>query len=331
MSDNILVGGDAQALIKAAQDSVPVKVIAGGHHGAHIIDVGESRSVHDISEMMAKHAARPRLVTGTSVHESLDSLATHASRYRNVESVGFVSPQQSKAVVVYDYYNARDYTCDGDVKPEWRQWRAEWTANPHESWKRWLAKNGDSMDPVEFGEHLELTALDLIPAPQEGDPGSAALLQLADRLRVSFGDPSDIIDLARGFKVNVDRVVEAVTTLQSGETSITYKESHETGGGKSGGEKSSAKAPGLFCIAIPRFEGDKMRYRVAVKLRYRPTSGGIKWRYELHNIEDIDRAAWDGVAQQLASKTRELTEPLEGEQAEPFPVFIGQPEGRATP
>lgn len=320
--------GDAQAIIDAVSALTEGRTLINSDLvGIHVVDMPEGRKVEDLTPFLDRYALQPRRRAGCSRHESLASLVDHARRFRDPDSAAFVSTHEGRVLVVYDYDRSGGPDDEGQRR---RAHRAQWTPKPHESWTRWTARDGKALDPIEFAEILEDGALDLLPPPETGPDASEAdrrLCDLAARMHVTFGDPETIIALARGFKVNVDRKVESAVTLQSGEISMVYSETHSEDG-RTSKERSALKVPGLFLIRVQRFDGDPAGYRVAVKLRYRPKAGGVAWTYSLHDIEAVERAAWAGLAQQLKDGVEaDSPDGAPGEPPPPFPVFNGEPEG----
>lgn len=298
----------------------------------YLLDVPDENRHFNIMKEMERAAGRPDRITGTSQHSNLASLAAHATRFRDQDSGAFIDQDLGKITVIYNYDEPPVSARDIDAAPRWRDHRAEWALSSHEAWTRWTGLAGEWLDAKDFAEHLEASALDLIPKPDLEDASTPAdLVMLAKRLRVNYGDPDEILNVAKSFKVNASVEIEQAQTLQSGEMQVSFKESHTPpGGGK-------VTVPGLFLIALHRFEGDPNLYRIPVKLRYATRGGGVKWRYELHQQRAIDRAAWMSLGASLANLVERPATPQttpDGQEIgktvfptpPPFPIFYGAPE-----
>lgn len=300
----------------------------------HLLDLPKDRHLVDVTEFLDRHADAPRRVAGTGRHESLASLIAHARAYRDDRSVAFVSPEAGAIQVVYDYYMAGGEGPGRVGMAGWRQHRAEFKIAEHPDFLRWKAYAGQPLSGAEFAELLEDGALQLHDAPAGESQWAAAMRLLAARLNVNWGTPADIISLARTFKVKAETEIVSAQTLASGETEIAFKETHRDGQG--GGP---IRAPGLFLIAVPIFEGDVAAYRIAVKLRYRLHGASVVWSYQLHDVENLEREAWADLARRFragveAATAGERVDPETGDVIDPefppaFPVYIGRGEGPA--
>lgn len=284
----------------------------------------EGRKLVDLTDRLDALDNTPRFRRGTANHETLDSLIAHTRRFRDHDSAGFVSPAGGNVTTVLDYNGEGG---PGDKTQRWGKHRAKWVPKAHEAWTRWARKNEETLTPQELGEHLEAAALDLIDPPStEGSDRDRELITLAERMHVKFGAPAEIIGLARDFKIRTESETAQVQALQSGETHVVFKEDHLDAAG------AKLVVPGMFLIAIPVFDGDPQNYRIAVKLRYRKKNQSVVWSYSLHAWQDVERAAWAGIARQLAERvalpeTDPETGEILGDAPAPFPVFIGRPEG----
>ncbi|MFN4124465.1 DUF2303 family protein [Pannonibacter indicus] len=108
--------------------------------------------------------------------------------------------------------------------------------------------------------------------------------------------PAQVMELSRGLQVNVAATVKNAQTLQTGEGSIQFEETHHDASGK------PLKVPGLFILQTEIFfMGTPVR--MPVRLRYRSGGGRIKWffqiwRPDLHVTERI-RADLDVIRDKL--------------------------------
>lgn len=252
----------------------------------------------DVKPLIEAIRGKPAQRKGTAKAATVDSFIDLVNRSGDGHSAIFIDPdwRKPKFTAVLDYNLARseddtDAAAGGrdsigagdDAHARFGNHRVVYEFPQSESWKQWLhddanqraaRKENPLLDQEEFAKFIE-DHIHEITSPTEGE---AADLQRKFRTRCAGAN--DMLDLARGLEVTVGRAIKSQTRLASGERAIVFTEEHATGAGQ------PIDVPGLFLIEIPLFyRGDTVR--VTVLLRYRATSGGVKWAYELYRPDEI--------------------------------------------
>jgi len=166
--------------------------------------------------------------------------------------------------------------------------------------KAWRSATGSMMKVSEFAEFLDDRIADLA-MPEEWE-----VKEYGDLFQSTFANPASMMQLSRGLKIRVDSVISETRILQSGEGEIVWQEEHKDANGK------KLIVPGLFCIAIPVFEGG-LRERFICRLRYRTFSGSISWVFTIFDLDNRFRQIVEAEATAAANGTE-------------LPLFRGHPE-----
>jgi uncharacterized protein YfdQ (DUF2303 family) len=173
-----------------------------------------------------------------------------------------------------------------------------------DEFEAWVSNNGKAFNQVEFAAFVEEHIADMAVADMAADG------ELEKLFRTRFALPTEMVDLSRGLRVNVDERVTNAFTLQSGEAEIQFSTEHK------GADGAKLVVPGLFLLCLPVFiDGDMVR--VPARLRYRvlPGEGAIKWSYQLYRWELLLR---ERVRSDLAVVVKQTA----------LPAFEGAPEKR---
>lgn len=268
------------------------------------------------SSVFDSYRARPLQLRGTATLLSLDSLIEHANRFKDADSVVFANDDRTAPSInaVYDYHEpANDGGDDrgiADATDIARHMlhRATFAFPLSDEWKAWMAKDGKAMPMVEFAEFLEERVIDvlhLIPGEDEMSE------DLQKYIAASGGDgglatPQKLVELSRGLQVHETSVVREANKLSSGEAQLIFKSEHSDENGE------PLRVPGLFLIAIPVFRSGAF-YRMAARLRYRKTAGGIVFWYDLWRVDRTFDHAFREACERVKVETG-------------LPVLLGKPE-----
>ncbi|GAB5502731.1 DUF2303 family protein [Pyruvatibacter sp.] len=272
----------------------------------------------------------PKRAAGRAILTRLDSFVLHVMRHKTEETVIFAAEplkpsDPAHLLAVYDYHgrvNDLDGSAlSGPVGPQFGDHGAKYPFPLSEEWETWFGQDGAIMGQSDFAAFIEDNILDVeepgsIVAlveeqsdegiPTESARSAARLLEIRDKLGVSLAGIAALQELSRGLELNVDERIAQRTNLQSGEGEITFTTEHTDSDGQ------ALKVPGMFIIAIPLFKNGDI-WRLAVRLRYRPVSGSVKWWFELHRPEYTFKKAFDEVLKDVQAETG-------------CPVLVGKPE-----
>ncbi|MCG6115060.1 MAG: YfdQ family protein [Mesorhizobium sp.] len=267
--------------------SVPVALTRGEHP-----QVG---SLHRLLEEYRVHPARKR---GTAEAQTFDAFCEMTNRHKTDHSAIFADATWTKPsfTAVIDYHEAAN-----GGQADFCQHRIRYDFPLSDEWRAWIAKNGEAMSQQDFAWFLEDRVAELAA------PTDVEKVQLEHQFQTTVATPAQVVELSRGLTVAVAASVKAHTTLQSGEGSIQFDESHNDGAGQ------KLKVPGIFILDIaPFFMGETIR--VPVRLRYRVREGKVMWFYQIYRP---DLAITEHVRHRLFD-ARDRTA---------LPAYEGKPEG----
>ncbi len=220
-----------------------------------------------------EYRANPLARLGTAHMLSLDSLIDHANRFKDGDSVLFANDDRNRPslTAVLDYHRA-----GADADPRFGRHRSTFAFPLSDEWQAWMEKNGQSLSMAEFAEFLEDRVIDVLHLIPEEDELSEDLQKF---INAGGGDaliatPQRLVELSRGLQVHESSAVREAIKLSSGEAQIMFQSEHTDGAGE------PLRVPSLFLIAIPVFRNGPL-YRLAARLRYRKTPGGIVFWYDL--------------------------------------------------
>ena len=171
-----------------------------------------------------------------------------------------------------------------------------------DEFKAWVDRNGKPFNQIDFATFVEDHIADM-SAPMDHE-----IEEFEKLFRSKFALPTEMIDLSRGLRVNVEERVTNAFMMQSGESELQFSTEHKD----SKGEK--LVVPGLFMLCLPVFI-DGSVVRIPARLRYRvvPGEGTILWSYNLYRWEVLLR---ERVQSDFANAVKQTG----------FPAFEGAPE-----
>lgn len=220
----------------------------------------------DVSHFLEAYRTRPERKAGIARALTLASFIDLVNRHKTADSVIFADTTWTKPsfTAVIDYHQNASA---GD--PAFGKHRIGYAFPLSEEWQAWVATNGKAMSQRDFAAFLEDRIADL------SSPTDFERNNLERDFGTTLATPAELIRLSRGLQVNVDAKVKRAVNLQTGESEISFEETHKDADGK------PIKVPGLFVLSIaPFFMGDKVR--VPVRLRYRVAGENIAWFYQIY-------------------------------------------------
>jgi len=262
--------------------------------------VPKGKELKSVKPLLDEYLKAPERRRGSSSLRDLASFIAAVERFKGDESAVFADPNRSAPSVtaVFDYHPK-----GGDAtKADWLGHRAVYAPQLSDEWKAWSAKNGQWMNQGEFAAFIEEHVTDLVVVNLD----EPSIKTYAELVEGSWAGPSDMVSLSRGLQVNVSAVVKNAQTLNSGEVSITYQETHRDGAGE------PLKVKTLFMVCIPVFYAGAL-YRIPVRLRYRVKDDSLLWLFQMVRPDRVFDDAFNGVVQQVRDETK-------------VPTFLGTPE-----
>lgn len=245
----------------------------------------------------------PRRRTGTAALTKIDSLIAHVNRFKDADSALFAIDDRTKPSIeaVLDYHPA-GATSD----PRFGKHRSRFDFPLSDEWQAWAKFDKEVFQMREFAEFLEDRIPDVLDMIPDEDSLPEDLARFVNLCGGSIASPNKLVELSRGLHVNENAAVTEAVNLGSGEGVISFRSEHTDAGG------NRLNVPGLFLIGIPVFRHGPF-YRLAARLRYRKTPGGIVFFYELWRAD----RAFDHAFGDACERVRVETE---------LPLLFGKPE-----
>lgn len=219
------------------------------------------------------YRSKPLYRSGTANLTSLKALTDYTNRYKGDETVAFASDDRANPSIttIFDYHAPGGPDAGGQ---RFGRHQAKFALPLSDEWKAWAELNGETITMQNFARFLEDHIVDVMPS------GMIELSERQEKFVSALGghdriaDPARLMEIATGLRIYENSQLSQATNLQSGEGELIFTSEHQNGqGGK-------LVVPSMFVIAIPVFRhGDP--YQIIARLRYRKTSGGVVFVYEL--------------------------------------------------
>lgn len=242
---------------------------------------------------------------GKASLQTVESFIAHVKRFADGDSAIFANFDRAapSLLAVLDYHRA-----GATAAPRWGHHRADFNFPLSDQWKAWTGRDRKAMSMIEFALFLEDRVLDVQDIAAD-DPGLNADQRLYLKATGgSLAGKGSLLAISLSLKVNESSTVKEARNLTSGEAQIQFEDSHET---QVRGD--TVKMPSAFVIAIPVFKGATDFFRILARFRYRKTNEGLKFWYELWNVDATFDVAF-----------REACEAVENETG--LPLLFGKPE-----
>lgn len=308
---------EAEAVAEIAARFAPGSVQADspfeGDHSAQVFVIPEGMRLESTAPFLAEMREHPRRREGMAVLRDAASLADYVNMFKSPDSRIYAAApayerKADKAVytagvltAVIDHHRA-----GFEGQPDWQRHRAQLPLPLAPELTRWLDMADQLMEQAEFAEWLEHRGDDVLPPLTEDDLAKYhGTAQLVRELGVSLVGRESLRLLARGLRVTANRRVETRYDPTTGETTAIFEEEH------AGEGQERVKVPNAFLVKLPLFQHGEW-YLLLVRLRHRPTRGGIMWGFSFHNLS----AAIDDAFGALVAKVRLDTG---------LPVWLGTP------
>lgn len=264
------------------------------------VEIGKDGVAAIPSSIFDDYRDKPARRKGIATLTDLDSLIGHVNRFKDDDTVLFASDNRSSPSItaVLDYHRA-----GADADPRFGQHRARFTFPLSDEWTAWTAGNKKPLRMIEFAAFLEDRIIDVL---EQGEDLPEDMARFVKAIGGNIASPTKLMEIAVGLKVNEKSAVGETVNLSSGEGEIIFVSQHTDASGK------PLKVPNLFLIGVPVFKNGPA-YRIAVRLRYRKSSDGLAFWYEMWREDRV----FDDAFSEAVARAKDETG---------LPVFMGSPE-----
>lgn len=255
----------------------------------------KSQVFKSIKPLIEDYRIAPDRRKGTATVETLASFIALVDRHKDENSALFgktAMPDPHLTAVL-------DYDKEG-VPARNRSHRIVYAFPLTEEFKAWVSGDAKQMSQDLFAAFLEEHAAELA-APSDADRTNYEPL-----FNEKFATPSEVLMLSRHLEVFVAAKAKQGIRLQTGERVVEFSEEHRDAKGE------PVVIPGIFMVSVPAFV-DGETVRIPARLRYRISSGDIKWFYQLYRWQFFLREQVGHDLKQAANATG-------------LPAFEGAPE-----
>lgn len=242
---------EADAVADLTFAAVEPDVLTAGDILSVIVPAGAQHKLLDLEE----HLDRPRRKRGTVELTDVESLIRYVNAHKGGGTELFADIDRTKVVAVLNGH---------EQEAGWGDHRAVLTLRPSIEWKRWSAKNGQTLSQTQFAEHIEESLDDIV------EPAAASVLEMAQT-----------------FEASKSVEFRSSSMLSSGQRQLNYVETIEARAGAQG----QLTVPTEFVLGLRPFEGTD-RYKVTARFRYRINDGKLAVAYVLDKPEDVIEAAF---------------------------------------
>ncbi|UZW54037.1 YfdQ family protein [Sphingobium sp. JS3065] len=247
--------------------------------------------------------------TGIVALTQLQSFIDLVNRFKFLHSAIFASDDFTKPslTAIFDYHPDNAET-DGEASVNAVQamrHKASYAFPLSKEWQAWINMNAKPMGMGDFARFIEDNIVDVSADPVE--VFAKASQDFVSANRGSLATPSKLVEISRGLQVYERAVIKEAKNLSTGEAQFTFDSEHTDGDGK------PLTLPTMFSITIPVFARSTEVFRLIARFRYRKTSDGLLFWYELWRPDLTFETAFNEALEEVASKTS-------------LPIFVGAPE-----
>lgn len=264
-------------LIVTAQEAVEPHQLTPGRW--LVRDSGGQARVIDLADEIENDRPNPPRKRGDATVRDVPSFASYLAKHGLPETELWGNRDRSTitAVINADGAAADDPgdSLDGNGVAGWGDHTATLALLHSGDWKDWTAHDGKYMTQVEFAEFLE------DHRPNLGKPS-----------------PAEMLELAQTFRATTKGEFTSSQRLATGETSLSFTETHDAKAGK----KGQIEIPDEISIGLPVYDQGKP-YMLTARLRYRISGGNLHMGYKLNRPADVLQAAFDEVVSEVEKVT----------------------------
>jgi uncharacterized protein YfdQ (DUF2303 family) len=247
-----------------------------------LIKFGPTPEIVSIHGLLENYRTAPERRAGAAKVTTLQSFIDLVNRHRDKDSAIFAKTDwpAPRLLAVIDYHTT-------DHEARFGRHRIEYTFPLTDEFKIWMEFNGKLIEQGDFALFLEEHAAELAA------PFDAEKTEYERLFKERFAAPHEVINLSRSLEIYVGQKIKRQERLQTGERTVLFEATH------TGANGEAVDIPGIFMVSVAAFiDGDPIR--IPARLRYRVSSGEIKWGYQLYRPEhwlrtkvkeDLDAAA----------------------------------------
>lgn len=209
------------------------------------------------------------------------SFIAYVNRHGDPNSAIYAKMDPAKFVAVLDEH-APTAASLPEPKPQWRQFRAEFTPTLSKEWLTWIGRNTREKafkSTEELAHFIEDNVLDVV------EPSGA-----------------EMMEMALNFKVKQDVRYSNVQRLSDGHIDLQYANVVE---GQATTSAGVIRMPETFKLRVPVFAGVKSdTYDIDARFRYRLAQGGVVLWYELVRPHKVLEAAFENLWKAVGEGTK---------------------------
>lgn len=232
-----------------------------------LVQEGASPKIIQARDLLEPWRLAPERRTGCAKTFTLHSFIDLVNRHKDEQSsviFGDTRLPSPKLTAIIDYHGV-------DKSAHFLKHSICYEFPLSEEFEAWIGSNGASMTQTDFAVFLENRISEL------SAPSGAEREDFEKLFKTKIGTPNEIIELSRGLEINVSSRIKQAIKLQSGESEIIFVEEHSN----TAGERLTV--PGLMMISVhPFVDGEPIR--IPARLRYRKTSNGLTWSYDMWRL-----------------------------------------------
>lgn len=264
----------AQLADRTAAALQPRAVYREGDEESYFVAVPPGYSMKNITDELEKTQPAPWRARSTVTLRSLDSLIAYCKRMESSDAATiYANADTGQITAVFNDHADR-------FSPGWRDLRASFKAEHTPEFLLWKNRDKQLMDQLAFAEFIEARMADI------ADPAVAdALLRVATTIQAKTG-------------INFS----SARRLDNGAAQITYNEVIDARAGEAG----NLTIPTQFYLGLRVYKGDATGVRFLARLKYRLSSGAVKFFYEIDRPERVVETAFATYLERLSAESGAL-------------------------
>lgn len=208
----------------------------------------------------------PRLKKGLTVVRDADSFLAYWRKHHDGNSEVYADREAGRITAVLDAHEGAGAGARFGIH------RVVLEVQHSPEFAAWAKSDGRSMSQVQFAEWVE-----------------------DHRPDIRVPTAAELLELATTFQATTKATFRSATVLQSGQRALEYTEDMTASAGK-----GKLTIPDSFKLGLPIYEGATVADEITARLRYRITNGQLAMYYILDQLDQVVRAAFEGVVQDVA-------------------------------
>lgn len=238
---------------------------------AFTVPAGCELHLVDVTKELAEHQAGPARKTGKFVVHDADSFVAYTMKHVHLNSEVWADVLTQQIIGVLNAHDEAPAPDGLEGQAGWGDHRVVYKVDHTDAWKAWAGNDGKLLEQQAFSEFIEDNLPDIV------EPFAA-----------------DLLELVQTFQATTSVEFESSQLLSNGQRRLKYKETTSATAGKNG----EFEIPKELKLAIKPFEGADL-FGVTARFRFRLTNGHLHIGYKLDRPEDVIRAAFESVVEQV--------------------------------